>query len=144
MWNHYSFFTDLGVSEYDYDGVIISDMEELPRLDLPLDHEILESIDTSVEYVGKVAFMNVTFRHGSSRAITFPVIYALCENEAFCSKVLLENKAELSHIVHVRYGGGCGGGYASGAWLLVVLENVFIKYAYTKKSSKIQLLINSA
>ena len=50
------------------------------------------------------------------------MLYAFAENEAFFCEKLIPNKATISHIIQVRYGGGFGGGRASGAWLLNVLK----------------------
>ena len=50
------------------------------------------------------------------------MIYAFAENESFCAEKLIPNNSIISHIIHVRYGNGCGGGKTSGAWILNVLE----------------------
>lgn len=63
---------------------------------------------------------------------TCSVIYSFTENEAFCEKVLLPNDAIISHIIHIRYGGGlCGGGKATGIWVLNVLKKLRCKVFIT-------------
>lgn len=54
-----------------------------------------------------------------------PVIYAFVENAAFCARVMFQQEARVSCAVLVRHGGGCGGGgFASGAWMLGVLDRL--------------------
>lgn len=110
-----------------YDGhtkLTRSEIEFLPHLDLPLDNEIVESANPSLLY-GRVYFFTVHISSDSLGEFEYPVIYAFVENESFCSKVLLPNKVKISHIIHVRYGGGCGGGgKATGIWMLNVLRRL--------------------
>lgn len=105
-------------------SVIIESIEELPNLMLPLHSEIVDFIEGS-KATDRAVFMKIRINSDRLGKMTIPVIYAFAENEAFCAEKLLPNHAILSHIVHVRYGGGCGGGgKASGIWLLNVLEKL--------------------
>jgi len=53
--------------------------------------------------------------------------YIACvENAAFCAERILPLSGRISHVVHVRFGGGCGGGGKStGIWLLNVLDRLY-------------------
>jgi len=97
-------------------------MEELPKLDLPLHPEIVDFPEGSIA-TNRVFFMKIRVKSDVLGEYTYPVVYAFAENEAFFCERLLPNKAVLSHIIHVRYGGGlCGGGLASGIWLKHALK----------------------
>ena len=49
------------------------------------------------------------------------MIYIICENEAFCARVMLPSCARISHTVHVRYIDGWEKPRCNGSWLLNVL-----------------------
>ena len=104
--------------------VSIAAREELHRCDLPLDDQIVYFLPGGPA-TGRVQFMEVEVRSNVLGSFTRPVIYAFTENAAFFAQRILPGKATLSHIIHIRYGGGCGGGGRSaGTWLLNVLDKV--------------------
>ena len=106
-------------------------IEELPRLDLPLDSDIVYFPEGSVA-TGRVLFLKIKITSKQLDELQYPLIYAFVENESFCSKILLPMNCSISHIIHVRYGGGLGGGgIASGAWLLNVLKRLNCKVYIT-------------
>ncbi len=110
-------------------------IEELKTLSLPLDREIVDFPKKKYLY-GKVFYMEVNVFSKILGELSYPVIYVISENEAFCAKVLLPLETRLSHIVRVRYGGGCGGGGKSrGAWLFGVLKKLHVKVFITDSSS---------
>jgi hypothetical protein len=104
--------------------VVVKALEELPRCDTALGHGIVDKFENNT-VKGRVFFMEI---EANSRALGYvkaPLIYAFCENEGFCSKVLLPLRAKISHIVQVRYGAGMGsGGRAAGIWLWNVMERL--------------------
>lgn len=107
-------------------SVVLSNIEELPRCDLPIDKEIVYFQRSDA--AGRVFFLkiNVTSQILGS-FFSIPVIYACVVNEPFCAKILLDKSfdSKISHVIHVRYGGGCGGGGKStGTWLLNVLKKL--------------------
>lgn len=107
--------------------VIVDYMEELPVLNLPLDAEIVVFPKRS-KVTNRVVFLELKVKSNILGDFKYPVIYAFVENEVFCSKILLSNNYSISHIIHIRYGGGCGGGgRASGIWLLYVLKRLGCK-----------------
>ncbi len=111
--------------------VKVEQIEELQSLNLPLDRGII-GITKGSSATGKVVFMKVHIQSNTLGELSYPVIYAFVENEAFCSQILLKHNSEISHIIHVRYGGGCGGGgYATGVWLLNVLKKLHTKIFIT-------------
>lgn len=108
----------------DQTSISVNTIEELPRCDLPLDDKIVESPKDSAA-TGRVLFLKVEVKSKVLGSFTAPVIYAFVENSAFCAQRILPNKGKFSHIIHVRYGGGCGGGGKStGIWLLNVLRRL--------------------
>jgi hypothetical protein len=99
----------------------VTHREELPACNVPLDPQIAVFPDEA-HTAGRVVFMEVEVTSGDLGTVTLPVLYVSAENEAFCALKALAAKAKFSHIVHVRYGAGFGGGRASGAWLWNVLK----------------------
>lgn len=104
--------------------VSVLEIEELPRCDLPLDPEIVNSPEGSAA-TGRVVFFHAEVVSDKLGSYTVPVLYVFAENAAFCAQKMLPNNAMVSHIVHIRYGGGLGGGgKSSGVWLLNVLQKL--------------------
>ena len=104
--------------------VSVSTVEDLPRLELPLDPEIICFPERS-RAVGRVLFLDIEVWSNALGSLRAPVVYVCSENEAFCAKKMLPCGARISHVIHVIYGGGCGGGgRASGVWLLNVLPKL--------------------
>jgi hypothetical protein len=104
--------------------VKLDKMEELPGLNLPIDNEIAVFPEGS-KVTGRTLYLEVSIRSDILGEFTYPVVYAFVENEPFCSRVLLSGKNRISHIIHVRYGGGCGGGgRSSGVWVRNVLKRL--------------------
>lgn len=121
----YSTFLDKRIIYSDFNTTVyIEHIEELPDLKLPLHKELVDFPDGS-KVTDKCIFLNIKITSNSLGIICFPVIYAFAENETFFCKKLIPNGAMTSHIIHVRYGGGCGGGgKSSGIWLLNVLKKL--------------------
>lgn len=104
--------------------VYIDHIEELPKLNLPL-HEQLVHFPKGSNATDRALFLKIRITSDKLGSISYPVIYAFAENETFYCRKLVPNKAIISHIIHIRYGGGCGGGgTASGVWLVNVLKNL--------------------
>lgn len=104
--------------------VSVKSIEELPRCELPLDDKIV-SFSEGSHATGRVVFLEVEIESSVLGTFSVPVIYAFVENAAFCAKQVLPKNGRFSHIVHVRFGGGCGGGgKSSGVWLLNVLSKL--------------------
>ena len=112
---------------YDKDGrtkVTVKSIEQLPDCNLPRDRGIVDFPQRNAAS-GKVVFMNVEIDSHRLGIFTAPVIYVFAENEAFCAKRILKYNAKISHVIHIRYGGGLGGGgKASGVWLENILLDV--------------------
>lgn len=118
-------FLDSSTIHFDFrTGVTVQSIEELPRCDLPLDKGIVDFPKGS-HATGRVLFLQVKVSSDALGGFTVPVIYAFVENAAFCAQRMLPNNGQLSHVIHVRYGGGCGGGgRSSGIWLINVLDQL--------------------
>ncbi len=104
--------------------VIIKEMELLPNLPLPLDPDILHFPNPVPVAYGKVIYFLVEVESILLGALKYPVLYVFNENEAFCSKILLQYNARITHVIRKRYGSGWGGGYANGLWLLGILKKL--------------------
>ncbi len=113
--------------------VIVEYMEELPRLNLPLHRDLLplglfiQSLGGHSIKVGPLTdrafFFKIRVESKKLGTIFSKVLYAFAQNETFYCNKLFPNNATISHIIHIRYGGGQGGGgSAAGAWLLNVLK----------------------
>ena len=113
-WNNSRFLDSRFIYSDDRTMVIVESMEELPVLNLPLHKEIVgfpKGLATD-----RIVFLKIKIDSVKLGIIYYPVLYAFAENEAFFCDKLMPCNATISHIIHVRYGGGCGGGgYSSGA-----------------------------
>ncbi|MFM7683572.1 MAG: hypothetical protein ACKO7P_12645 [Bacteroidota bacterium] len=104
--------------------VSVTDLEQLSDLHIPLDPEVVHFPDGS-HATNKVIFMKIKITSRELGTIYYPVLYAFVQNESFYSSVLEPYHARISHIIHVRYGGGMGGGgSARGTWILHVLAKL--------------------
>jgi len=123
-WKYSTFLDNRTIYSDNRTTVYIEHMEELPQLHLPLHKELVHFPEGS-NATDRALFLKIKITSDKLGSITYPVIYAFAENETFYCKKLVPNKASISHIIHVRYGGGCGGGgNASGVWLLNVLKKL--------------------
>lgn len=105
-------------------SVRVRQIEELPRLDLPLDPGIAHFPEGS-SATGRVLFMQLEVSSDALGDFSVPLIYAFVENAALCASRMLPHQARISHVVHVRSGGGLGGGgYTNGVWMLQSLERL--------------------
>lgn len=97
-----------------------------------------------VDFAQNRSYNNVTFIQAlveSKQIGTFkvPLLYINAINEYFCMDFLIRYQAIISYIIHVRYGGGCGGGgRASGAWLNYVLELLKTEVYITDEQEDLQ------
>lgn len=107
----------------DHTTVFVTSMEELPLCNLPLDDQIV-AFPMGDHATGNVLFLEIEIQSDTLGNFNVPVIYAFVENAAFCAKKILPYNGRLSHIIHIRFGGGCGGGESSGIWLLNILKKV--------------------
>jgi hypothetical protein len=102
----------------------IMDMERLPNLNLPLHKELVHFPDGG-DFNNQALFMLVRIRSSVLGEFVRPVLYFFTENETFYAEKMRPFRAQISHIIHVRYGGGYGGGgNSAGAWLLHVLKDL--------------------
>ena len=123
-WKYSRFLDDRTIYSDSRTTVFIDYIEELPKLNLPLHEELVHFPDGS-NATDRVLFLRIRITSEKLGSIYYPVLYAFAENETFYCRKLVPNKATISHIIHIRYGGGCGGGgNASGVWLVNVLKNL--------------------
>jgi hypothetical protein len=102
----------------------IIDMERLPNVNLPL-HEELVHFPEGGDFNDQALFMYVRVRSSVFGEFVRPVLYVFAENETFYAAKMRRFQAQISHVIHVRYGGGYGGGgNSAGAWLLNVLKDL--------------------
>jgi hypothetical protein len=124
-WGNSNFLDNKEIYSSKKTKITIEHIEELPRLNLlPLHKELVQFQEGSLA-TDRVVFMRIAIESDRLGSFTYPIIYAFAENETFYCKKLIPQNAKISHIIHVRYGSGCGGGgWATGAWLLNVLKNL--------------------
>jgi len=124
-WQESTFLDNRTIFEDGRTTVYVEHIEELQRLNLlPLHRELVDFPQGSTA-TDRVVFIKIRIDSTQLGSIVYPVIYAFAENETFYCEKLIQNKAIITHIIHVRYGGGCGGGgKASGVWLLNVLKEL--------------------
>ncbi|MEI7982228.1 MAG: hypothetical protein WCI71_11290 [Bacteroidota bacterium] len=130
-WQSSDFLDTPKIHIDDRTEVIVTHIEELPNLHIPLDEGIVDCPQGS-SATGKVIFLEVKIKSTILGEYTYPVVYAFAENESFCAKKILPLNGRISHVIHVRYGGGCGGGgKASGIWIDNVLRRLFCEVVIT-------------
>ena len=120
-WESDNFLDDRLIYQDNHTTIEILNIEELPRLNLELNPEIVD-FPAGSSATDRLIFIEVKVTSDVLGEFKFPILYAFAENEAFYCKKLVPNNAVISHVLHVRYGGGLfGGGKASGIWLKNVL-----------------------
>ncbi len=123
-WRSSSFLDTMTAYKDDRTRVHVKSIEELPRCDLPLDEQIV-NIPNGSKATGRVIFLELEVSSSVLGNYSYPVIYAFCDNASFCSEKIIKNSGQCSHIIHVRFGGGLGGGGKStGIWLLNILSKL--------------------
>jgi hypothetical protein len=121
-WQNSTFLDNRVIYSDNRTQISIESIEELSRLNLPL-HEGIVHFPEGSTATDRAVFLKIKIESDRLGSFTCPVLYAFSENETFYCKKIIPNKATITHIIHVRYGGGCGGGgSASGVWLLNVLK----------------------
>jgi len=104
--------------------------EELPRLNLDLHNEFINFPkirhgDSRMRFGSKqMYFLQIEVRSNRLGVFSAFAIYAFVENATFCAKKIIPCNGLTSHVIHVRYGAGLGGGFESGIWLLNVLHRL--------------------
>jgi len=112
--------------------ILIEHIEVLPNLNLLPLHKELVQFQRGGQATDKAVFLKIKIDSDRLGSIIYPVVYAFAENETFYCKKLIHHNAKISHIIHVRYGGGCGGGgRAKGGWLLNILEKLHTELLIT-------------
>ena len=103
--------------------VILSHIEYLGRINFTSypDYTLTEE---NAHFFNRVFFFYVTIESAQFGTIIKPVIYAFSCNEQFCSELMIPSGAEISHVIHVRYGHGFGGANCSGHWIQHVLYSL--------------------
>lgn len=123
-WEHSNFLDKPLIYQDKRTTVTVDLIEALPSLNLPRHPEIVEFPEGSVA-TGRCIFLNIAVQSTKLDKINFPVIYVFEENESFYANCLIPQKASINTILHIRYGGGLGGGgKAAGGWLSHVLEKL--------------------
>lgn len=119
---HMDFVDNEIITRGDRTTAYIESIEELPRLTIPLHREITSDIIRP--NTNRVYFMHIKIESNRLGSYSSPVVYAITENESFYCYKIAPNNAKISHIVHVVYGSGLGGGRATGAWLINVMQKL--------------------
>ena len=123
-WSRSLFLDNRTIHQDNRTTVTVKSIEELPKCNLPLDGQIVDFPRRS-QATGRTLFLEIEIQSNRMGNFTAPVIYSFVENAAFCAERILPENGKLSHVVHVRFGGGCGGGGKStGIWLLNVLRTL--------------------
>jgi len=126
LFEEHDFLTE-GNSYIDkYGNTIITEaVEQLPDVDLLLHPQIVDFPEGKHNLTNKVYFLKMLIKTPDYGEVGFSIVYVFSENESFCFEKLLKYDANISHIIHVRYGGGHGGGgKATGSWILKILKKI--------------------
>lgn len=112
------------IFEDEHTKIVVESIERLPNLHTTLDNGIVDFQEVE-PHLNVVVFLKLKVTSHQLGEYSVPVIYTFVENESFCSTVLLEQNAIISHIIRIRYGGGCGGGgKCQGNWIYNVLPSL--------------------
>lgn len=123
-WQGSRFLDDRTIYRGNRTTVYVEHIEELPALYLKIDKSIVRFPEGS-RATGRAVFMNIRVDSDVLGTIRYPVIYAFAVNETFYCEKIVPNNGKISHIIQVRYGGGCGGGgWSRGTWLRHILKEV--------------------
>ena len=123
-WEWSNFLDTTNIYSDLHTRITIDYIEALPSLDYKLHKELVDFGEAS-RATNKVVFLTVNVESDKLGIIFFPVIYAFAENESFYCKALVPSEAIITHLIHIRYGCGLGGGgKATGIWLLNVLKQL--------------------
>lgn len=131
-WERSSFLDTPIIFMDDRTTIRIAEIEELPRLNLPRHPALVHFTDLN-HASNRVIYLELSLYSNKLGFLkNAHVLYVFAENTAFCAEVLLPAQASICHLIHVRYGGGCGGGgTATGAWLWSVAPQLGCKYFIT-------------
>ncbi len=133
-WRSSTFLDTPEIYRDDRTTITVKAIEELDRCDLPLDDKLVNTPEGSVA-TGRVIFLEVNVSSTVLGNYTCPVVYVFADNASFCAKTLLPLHALCSHVIHIRFGGGLGGGGKStGVWLLNVLQKLHCDVFITDSS----------
>jgi hypothetical protein len=123
-WTRSSFLDSRILYEDKKSQITVDEIEELPKVNLPFDEGIVDFPRKNLAS-DRVIFLKINVDSRVVGSFNAFVLYIFAENEAFCAKKILPYNGKMSHIIHIRYGGGLGGGgKASGIWLLNILKKV--------------------
>jgi len=97
--------------------IVATEIEELPNCKLPLSKELV-AFPKGDRMTGRVFFANLSIRSLQLGCFTARLLYVFAENVAFFGEKILPNLGNIETVIHIRHGGGCGGGgMANGSWL---------------------------
>ena len=123
-WEGSRFLDTRNIYRDRHTSIFVKTIEELPRCDLATDPQIVMSTEGS-SATGRVIFLELEVKSDKLGKYQVPVLYVFAENTAFCAERMLPLKSRISHIIHIRYGGGLGGGGKStGRWILNTLDKL--------------------
>lgn len=108
-------------------------VEELPRLDLPLDGKLAIFRDGN-HLTGRVFFLEITVESRLLGSFSCPLLYAFVENAAFFGEKILPFRGRFSHLVHINFGSSFGGGSCSGSWLWSALATLSCEVFVTEQA----------
>lgn len=103
--------------------VTLSNIEYLGRFNFS-QYEDFQLTDSNRHFYNRIFFFYATIESDEFGSITKPILYAFCCNEQICSELMIPARAKVSHVIHVRYGHGFGGGNCSGHWIQHVLTSL--------------------
>lgn len=123
-WGRSDFLDSMVLHDDTRTKITIESIEKLPRCDLPL-HKGIVDFPRGSKATGNAIFMMLNVSSHVLGEYRVPVLYVFAENAAFYAEVIEPNQGCITHLVKVRYGGGCGGGgQSSGVWLHNVLRQL--------------------
>lgn len=122
-WDKSDFLDSRVIFSDERTEIFVEHIEELPRLNLLPLHPELVNFPNGSRATDRAVFLTIKVVSKTLGTFFYPIIYAFAENETFYCKKMIPFKARISHVIHIRYGGGMGGGgKASGIWIQNVLK----------------------
>lgn len=122
--------------------ITVIEKEWLPDLKQTKNIELIQTIgnfEPNSTLSNKVIYAKVMVQSDTLGTYFTHLIYAITYNEHFFESILKPLNVKLSHIIHVRYGGGLGGGgKATGGWLKHVLYFLKVDYFITDNHLNLQ------
>lgn len=130
-------FEEGEVHNYRNTSILFKHVEELRKIKFSSHPKEIINNEPDQDLYGRVILIKLEINSKKLGVIEKDLIYIIAENEALFGDYFLKKKTEISHLIRVRYGGGCGGGgHSKGTWLENAVSILNTKYFIANKAEE--------